>query len=288
MVTMLGVGDLSPFSEYDMELREAYTVRQTRSSSHASQQQRIDDAGLSSVPVADTSVPTVPSSVLVAYAGVHTTRSCVPAAATPGRRRTHLRFVSSTQMMGHNVERRYHEVPEHLECRFTEVISAVEALQEEVCKSDRERKESDRVREEQHKELVLSSSIGRQRDSAADSVPPPYPEDAAALPRVEHEVPVPQQDTIAGALAVDRPVWLRKRSLQTTTSYTDPCRRKKSKTETTHKFHPADPVHQEHLDAYQQFKGKRTGMHVVDRGNEFKVSWFEDFETNHAELEDTV
>ena len=29
-------------------------------------------------------------------------------------------------------------------------------------------------------------------------------------------------------------------------------------------------------------------MRVVDGGNEFGVPWLEEFETNHAELEDTV
>ncbi|KAK0584283.1 hypothetical protein LWI29_010489 [Acer saccharum] len=44
--------------------------------------------------------------------------------------------------------------PDHLERRFADVIIAVEALQEEVRKSERDRKESDKVRDEQHKELV--------------------------------------------------------------------------------------------------------------------------------------
>ncbi|KAK1563233.1 hypothetical protein Q3G72_024537 [Acer saccharum] len=43
---------------------------------------------------------------------------------------------------------------DHLERWFADVIIAVEALREEVRKSERDRKESDKVRDEQHKELV--------------------------------------------------------------------------------------------------------------------------------------
>ncbi|KAK1559562.1 hypothetical protein Q3G72_015819 [Acer saccharum] len=110
------VGDLSPFAEHDAELREADTVKLTRSSSRSSEQQRTDDVGPSSVPVADTSVLA--------------TSSSVPAAAAPVA------------------------IPGHLERRIAEVISAIEALWEELHKNDRERKESGRVRQEQHKELV--------------------------------------------------------------------------------------------------------------------------------------
>ncbi|KAK0593130.1 hypothetical protein LWI29_031508 [Acer saccharum] len=44
--------------------------------------------------------------------------------------------------------------PDHLEHRFADVISAIEALREEVRKSERDRKESDKIRDEQLKELV--------------------------------------------------------------------------------------------------------------------------------------
>ncbi|KAK0593478.1 hypothetical protein LWI29_037301 [Acer saccharum] len=44
--------------------------------------------------------------------------------------------------------------------------------------------------------------IGIQQRSLYLHVPPPHPEDAAALPHVQHEVPLPQQDTVAGASAV--------------------------------------------------------------------------------------
>ncbi|KAK0571393.1 hypothetical protein LWI29_015047 [Acer saccharum] len=147
MADMLGMGDLSPFAEDDTELREA---------------DRLDR----SVPFAPSSVPTVD---VVAPA-----------------RHTHLRFVSSrrrgvTMQSDNLLYERYincyclrssqfeisiciinlmcddfflQTVPDHLERRFTDVISAVEALQEEVRSSDRERKESDSVRDEQHKELV--------------------------------------------------------------------------------------------------------------------------------------
>ena len=50
---MMDAGDLSPLVEDDAELREADTVRQTRSSSRASQQQTTDGAGPSIVLVAD-------------------------------------------------------------------------------------------------------------------------------------------------------------------------------------------------------------------------------------------
>ncbi|KAK1549510.1 hypothetical protein Q3G72_003181 [Acer saccharum] len=149
---MMGVGDLSPSDDDDdAELREADTVRQTRSSSCASQQQTTDGAG--------------------------------PSTTAPAKR-THLRFVSSRRRGGHDAERQSpvrETVPDHLERRFTDVISAVEALQEEVRSSDRERKESDSVRDEQHKELGL----GRQRDSAETSH-----EDTAALPRKD-SIPPP-------------------------------------------------------------------------------------------------
>ncbi|KAK0600457.1 hypothetical protein LWI29_015218 [Acer saccharum] len=48
----------------------------------------------------------------------------------------------------------YSVVPDQLKRRFTEVINAIESLREEVYKNDLERKESDKVKEEQHKELV--------------------------------------------------------------------------------------------------------------------------------------
>ncbi|KAK1582478.1 hypothetical protein Q3G72_015438 [Acer saccharum] len=51
--------------------------------------------------------------------------------------------------------------------------------------------------------VMPRQGICRQRDSAADLVPHSYLEDAAALPRVQHEVPPPQQDTIAAASAVN-------------------------------------------------------------------------------------
>ncbi|KAK0602035.1 hypothetical protein LWI29_029748 [Acer saccharum] len=50
--------------------------------------------------------------------------------------------------------------------------------------------------------VMPRQGICRQRDSAADLVPHSHLEDAAALPRVQHEVPPPQQDTIAAASAV--------------------------------------------------------------------------------------
>ncbi|KAK1561815.1 hypothetical protein Q3G72_001100 [Acer saccharum] len=146
MATMLGVGDLSPSIEVDAELREADTVRYNRSSSRVSQQQTTDDAEPSSVIVVDKSVPFAPSSV--------------PAAAVvvvAHARRTRLRFLSSIRTGGHDAEQRSpvrESVPDHLERRFANVISAVKALREEVHKSDKERKESDRVKDEQNKELV--------------------------------------------------------------------------------------------------------------------------------------
>ncbi|TXG51373.1 hypothetical protein EZV62_023897 [Acer yangbiense] len=176
MATMLDARDLSPSAEHDAELREADTVTQTRSSSYASQQQRIDDVGPSRVLVVDTGVHTVPSSVPVADVSVYTTPSSVPAAAGAAL----------------NIQ-----LPDQLEHRFAEVISAVDALQEEVCKSDLKRKESDKVKDEQRKEL----GIGRQRDSAADPIPPLYLEDSAALPYDSAAAsdigPQTQHDTVA-------------------------------------------------------------------------------------------
>ncbi|KAI9160545.1 hypothetical protein LWI28_009238 [Acer negundo] len=60
------------------------------------------------VTMLDTGVPTVPSSVPIADASVYTTPSSVlaTAGATPSRRRTRLRFMSSTQTVGYDVERR--------------------------------------------------------------------------------------------------------------------------------------------------------------------------------------
>ena len=103
-----------------------------------------------------------------------------------------------------------------MERRFADVIIAVEALQEEVRKSERDRKESDKVRDEQHKELVRmiqtlqgtstqmhtddpfhyeapgvipQQGLGSQRDSVET-----FHEDTAALPRRD-SVPPPQQDS---------------------------------------------------------------------------------------------
>ncbi|KAK0595923.1 hypothetical protein LWI29_011094 [Acer saccharum] len=70
-------------------------------------------------------------------------------------------------------------VLDQLERQLAKVISAADTLREEVRKSDLERKESD-------KGIVI------QRDSAADPVTLPYPEDVAALPCVHHEIPPPQ------------------------------------------------------------------------------------------------
>ncbi|KAK0579062.1 hypothetical protein LWI29_020277 [Acer saccharum] len=82
--------------------------------------------------------------------------SSVPTAAAPAKC-TRLRFMSSTQRKGHDAERRSparEAVLDHLERWFANVFNVVEALREEVRNSERERKESDKVREEQHKELV--------------------------------------------------------------------------------------------------------------------------------------
>ncbi|KAK0577009.1 hypothetical protein LWI29_026537 [Acer saccharum] len=152
------------------------------------------------------------------------TPSSVPVAAAPVKR-TRLRFISSTQTVGHNAERRSpvrEAIPGHLEHRIAEVISAIEALWEELHKNDRERKESGKVRQEQHKELVNMiqtlqgtstqmhmdesfhyevprvtprQGIGRQRDSAViHNIKTSY-EDTAALPRMDAS----QQDTTAAS-----------------------------------------------------------------------------------------
>ncbi|KAK0575659.1 hypothetical protein LWI29_004678 [Acer saccharum] len=149
----------------------------------------------------------------------------------------------------------------------------------------------------------------RQSPVREDSVPLPQQDSAvvhgtetsqqgiAALP-YKDTVPPPQQDIVIGASDVEQSlqdtvgtsavVRERKRNAQTITPYTDLCRRKKSKTEAAHKFRPADPIHKEHLDAYLQFKLKRTEMCAVDRGNRYTVPWFKEFKTNHAELENTA
>ncbi|KAK0580727.1 hypothetical protein LWI29_005570 [Acer saccharum] len=132
-------------------------------------------------------------------------------------RHTRLRFVSSRRRGGHDAERRSpvrQAAPDHLEQWFTDVISVVEALREEVRKSERDRKESDKVRDEQHKELVRmiqtlqgtstqmhtddpfhyealgvtpQQGLGRQTNSVQASH-----EDTAALPRKD-SIPPPQQ-----------------------------------------------------------------------------------------------
>ncbi|KAI9182434.1 hypothetical protein LWI28_025333 [Acer negundo] len=87
---------------------------------------------------------------------VPATPSSVPTATVPIKS-SRLRFMCSNQTVGHDVERRspvQKAVLDHLERRFVEVISVAEALREEVHKSDKERNESDKVRREQHKELV--------------------------------------------------------------------------------------------------------------------------------------
>ncbi|KAK1578158.1 hypothetical protein Q3G72_027995 [Acer saccharum] len=93
---------------------------------------------------ADRSVPFAPSSVLITDTTAHAMHTC-------------LRFMSSRRRRGHDAKRRSlvrEAAPDHLERRFADVISAVEALREEVRKSERVRKESDKVKDEQHKELV--------------------------------------------------------------------------------------------------------------------------------------
>ncbi|KAK0570521.1 hypothetical protein LWI29_002637 [Acer saccharum] len=150
-------------------------------------------------------------------------------------------------------------VPDQLERRFAKLISAVDALREDVRKSDLERKESDKVKEKQYKELVTAEAsvvgVQTEQDTAdSSSIGAQSQQDSAAASDVG---PQTQHDTVAAALVVpvnpslqvERPVWLRKCSSQTTTFYTDPCRRKKSKTE-ANKFCLADPVHREHLEAY--------------------------------------
>ncbi|KAK1582972.1 hypothetical protein Q3G72_019879 [Acer saccharum] len=119
---ILGTGDLTPSADDDAELREADTVRQTMSSSHASHQQTTDGAGPSTVHVTYMSVPFAPNSV-------PTADIIAPA------RITRLRFVSSRMRGGHDAEQRSpvrEATLDHLERRFTDVINEVEALWEEV------------------------------------------------------------------------------------------------------------------------------------------------------------
>ncbi|KAK1578259.1 hypothetical protein Q3G72_028876 [Acer saccharum] len=182
---ILGTGDLTPSADDGAELREADTVRQARSSSRASHQ-HTNGAGPSTVPISDRSVPFAPSNAPSSVPTVE--RRSLPASA----RYTRLRFMSS----------RRREAPDHLEHQFTDVINAVEALREEIRKSERDRKESDK-------------GLGRQRDSVQashediaalprrDSVPPSLQdsveashEDTAVLPRRD-SVPPPQQDSAA-------------------------------------------------------------------------------------------
>ncbi|KAK1570778.1 hypothetical protein Q3G72_006927 [Acer saccharum] len=158
-------------------------------------------------------------SVPITAAGVHTIEGSVPiaAGAAHGRRPVRVRFVSSTQTVGHDTERRSpvrEAAPDQLESRLAELTSAMESLREEVRKSETERKEREKVRDKQHLELVRliqqlqgtsapmhtddplpyqtpvvtpRQGLSRQMDSAAHPVAPPYPE----------------QDTVGGVLAVD-------------------------------------------------------------------------------------
>ncbi|KAK0588089.1 hypothetical protein LWI29_034131 [Acer saccharum] len=204
--------------------------------------------------------------------------------------------------------------PDYLEHRFADVISAVEALREEVRKSERDRKESDKVRDEQHKELVRmiqtlqgtstqmytddpfhyeaprvmpQQGLGRQTNSVQtshediaalhrrDSVPPPqqgsvphphqdsvpHPhqdsveashEDTAALPRRDL-VPPPQQDNVA-----------------------------------VHDTETFDQGIAELPRKDAVLPPSKTLLRVVEGGYQVTVSWFEELETNHAELEDTA
>ncbi|KAK1555877.1 hypothetical protein Q3G72_032654 [Acer saccharum] len=184
MVDLLGAGDLSPSTKDDAELREADTVRQTRS------------------------VPFAPSSVLATDAAAPT-------------RRTRLRFMPYRRRGGHDTERRSpvrEAVPDHLERQFADVISAVEALREEIRNSDRERKESEGVRDKQHKELVRmiqtlqgTSTQMHMDDPFHYEAPRVTPQQGletsqqgtAALPRKD-AVPLPQHDTIVGVSDVEQ------------------------------------------------------------------------------------
>ncbi|KAK1550873.1 hypothetical protein Q3G72_026207 [Acer saccharum] len=205
-----------------------------------------------------------------------------------------IRVLNSDSRSRYRATISYTRVPDQLERRFTKLISAVDALREDVRKSDLERNESDKVKEKQYKELVrmiqtlqgtsthmhrMSRFIMRLQWTLlqplqrlvyrlsrtlqplqtvhrlnASSIGAQSQQDSAAASDVG---PQTQHDTVAATLVVpvnpilqvERPVWLRKCSSQTTTFYTDPCRRKKSKTE-ANKFCLADPVHRELLEAY--------------------------------------
>ncbi|KAI9177581.1 hypothetical protein LWI28_016890 [Acer negundo] len=86
-------------------------------------------------------------------------------------------------------------------------------------------------------------------------------------------------------LRVRRPGW------QLMTPYTDLCRPKKPRTRpasSVHAFKPYDLLDLDHVTAYQAYKRNTTGeLHDVDIHIPIGVTWFQRFQTNFMDLEDT-
>ncbi|KAK1559500.1 hypothetical protein Q3G72_015118 [Acer saccharum] len=204
MVDLLGVGDLSPSNEDDMGLREANRL------------DRNVPFALSSVPATNAVAPT---------------------------RRTRLRFMSSRRRGGHNATRQsplrspiQEAVPDHLEHRFADVISVVEALQEE--------KDSAENCHEDAAALPCRDSVP---PSQQDSVPPPqqdsttvhgtkasFQQGTTALPRKDAVPPPLQQDNIVGISDVEQ-------SQQDTSCASAVGEQSQQDTVTTTSDQPADP-----------------------------------------------
>ncbi|KAK3204182.1 hypothetical protein Dsin_018228 [Dipteronia sinensis] len=229
------------------ELREADIDPRTRSRSPTSEQQSIDV----STPSTDVGAP-----------------SSVPAPAAPSSVSLHLPGRPA--------------VPDHLERRFADIISAIDALLEQVQKSDEERWL-------QHQE-PQSRRIGRQQLLRVQFIlPTPQHETATAVSHTEstpHHINagVPtvgkqsQQDTTGIDSALQDPASM------IDAAFSDAARVDIANLEPVDA--PSVTAQQEHVPTV--FTASAVSQGASDLDNAVGVTWFDDFETNHTELEDTI
>ncbi|KAI9162584.1 hypothetical protein LWI28_028725 [Acer negundo] len=113
----------------------------------------------------------------------------------------------------------------------------------------------------------------RQRSSSLRTPPVEFSSGACSPPQIQRQ------------LRVRRLGW------QLMTPYTDPCRPKKPRTRpasSVHAFKPYDLLDPDHVTAYQAYKRNTTGeLRDVDIHIPVGVTWFQRFQTNFMELEDT-
>ncbi|KAK4848942.1 hypothetical protein QYF36_019046 [Acer negundo] len=119
----------------------------------------------------------------------------------------------------------------------------------------------------------LHSNPQRQRSSSLRTPPVESSSGACSPPQIQRQ------------LRVRRPGW------QLMTPYTDPCRPKKPRTRpvsSVHAFKPYDLLDPNHVTAYQAYKRNTTGeLRDVNIHIPVGVTWFQRFQTNFMELEDT-